>query len=71
MTRSVLVTGSSRGIGRAIALQLATQGFDVVLHCRSQRASAEQVREQIMFLFKTALKKALWFLIHQALMQTL
>ena len=47
MTRSVLVTGSSRGIGRAIALQLATQGFDVVLHCRSQRASAEQVREQI------------------------
>ena len=31
----VLVTGSSRGIGRSIALQLAGDGFDVVVHCRS------------------------------------
>jgi 3-oxoacyl-[acyl-carrier protein] reductase len=43
----VLVTGSSRGIGRAIALQLARDGYEVVLHCRSQRAQAEAVQQLI------------------------
>ncbi|MDZ7785409.1 MAG: 3-ketoacyl-ACP reductase FabG2 [Halioglobus sp.] len=45
--RSVLVTGSSRGIGRAIAENLAAQGFAVALHCRSQRDAAEAVRTSI------------------------
>jgi 3-oxoacyl-[acyl-carrier protein] reductase len=40
---SVLVTGSSRGIGKAIALRLARDGYDVVLHCRSQRGEADAV----------------------------
>lgn len=44
---SVLVTGSSRGIGKAIALRLAHDGYDVVLHCRSQRAEAGEVARQI------------------------
>src|SRR5471030_1372334 len=44
---SVLVTGSSRGIGKAIALRLAHDGYDVVLHCRSQRAEADDVAHQI------------------------
>jgi 3-oxoacyl-[acyl-carrier protein] reductase len=44
---SVLVTGSSRGIGKAIALRLARDGYDVVLHCRSQRAQAEAVAQEI------------------------
>jgi 3-oxoacyl-[acyl-carrier protein] reductase len=39
--RSILVTGSSRGIGRAIALKLATSGFQVVVHCRGNVAAAE------------------------------
>lgn len=40
---TVLVTGASRGIGRAIALRLARDGFDVVVHCRSRRTDAEAV----------------------------
>lgn len=42
---SVLVTGSSRGIGRAIALDLADHGYDPVIHCRSRREAADQVAE--------------------------
>jgi 3-oxoacyl-[acyl-carrier protein] reductase len=41
--RSILVTGSSRGIGRAIAERLARSGFQVVVHCRDNLAAAEQV----------------------------
>ncbi len=40
---SVLVTGSSRGIGRAIALDLAAHGYDPVVHCRGSREAAEGV----------------------------
>ena len=47
MSRSILVTGSSRGIGKAIALQLAKDGFDIVLHCRSNLDAAEAVSEEI------------------------
>jgi 3-oxoacyl-[acyl-carrier protein] reductase len=43
-----LVTGSSRGIGKAIALRLARDGFDVVLHCRTGRDEAEAVAQQIV-----------------------
>jgi 3-oxoacyl-[acyl-carrier protein] reductase len=39
----VLVTGSSRGIGRAIAERLARSGFRVTLHCRSGRALADEL----------------------------
>ncbi len=40
--RAILVTGASRGIGRAIALGLADAGFDVVVHChRGMEAAAE------------------------------
>jgi NAD(P)-dependent dehydrogenase (short-subunit alcohol dehydrogenase family) len=42
-----LVTGAARGIGRAIALELAHRGADVALHYRSSREHAETVAEQI------------------------
>lgn len=50
MSRRILVTGSSRGIGKAIALALAKSGFDVVVHARSRRADAEQVVAEIQAL---------------------
>jgi 3-oxoacyl-[acyl-carrier protein] reductase len=53
-TRTVLVTGSSRGIGRAIALRLARDGFDVVVHCRSKRAEADAVAAEIAALGRSA-----------------
>ncbi|MGF6617665.1 NAD(P)-dependent dehydrogenase (short-subunit alcohol dehydrogenase family) [Pseudomonas sp. YL-218 TE3947] len=54
MTESVLVTGSSRGIGRAIALRLARAGHDIVLHCRSGLADAEAVKAEVEALGRNA-----------------
>jgi 3-oxoacyl-[acyl-carrier protein] reductase len=54
MNKSVLVTGSSRGIGKAIALRLARDGYDVVLHCRSRRAEAEAVAQAVRELKREA-----------------
>ena len=45
--RRVLVTGSSRGIGRAIAVRLARAGFALTLHCRENLAEAERAAGEI------------------------
>lgn len=42
MMRSVLVTGASKGIGRAIAQRLGGEGFTIVAHYHRDRAGAEQ-----------------------------
>lgn len=54
MNHTVLVTGSSRGIGRAIALNLANAGYDVVVHCRSRREEAEAVQAEVEALGRQA-----------------
>lgn len=47
MSRTVLVTGASKGIGRAIALRLGRDGFEVVVHYRGDRAGAEATLAQL------------------------
>ncbi len=54
MNRTVLVTGSSRGIGRAIALQAARDGYDLVIHCRSRRSEADAVADDVRALGRDA-----------------
>lgn len=52
--KTALVTGSSRGIGRAIALALAAAGADVAITCNTGGASAEEVCETIAGLGRKA-----------------
>ncbi len=47
MSEVVLVTGSSRGIGKAIALALAKDGYDIIVHGRTNQKQAEDVAAQI------------------------
>lgn len=52
--KTVLVTGSSRGIGKGIALRLAREGYNIVLHCRQRLAEAEQVCREIQQIGRAA-----------------
>lgn len=54
MTDTILVTGASRGIGRAIALRLARDGFDIVVHYRQREDAAVAVAEEIRALGREA-----------------
>ena len=46
MKKTVLVTGSSRGIGRAIALKYAEHGYNVVINCARSTDRLEQVKKE-------------------------
>ena len=57
--RTVLITGSTRGIGRAAALRLARDGYDVVVHGRKPSAEADALLAELRE-FNTA-PRALFF----------
>jgi len=46
--RVALITGASRGIGKAIALALAESGLDVVINFASQQEAAAQVQKEAL-----------------------
>jgi 3-oxoacyl-[acyl-carrier protein] reductase len=54
-SKIALVTGSARGIGRAIALDLANQGADIVVNYRSRPDAAEEVADKIRGMGRRAL----------------
>lgn len=47
MTRTILVTGTSKGIGRAVAIRLARDGFLIAAHYGQDRTGAEQTLSQL------------------------
>ena len=46
MKKTVLVTGSSRGIGRAVALKFASCGYRVVINCARSAERMEEVKKE-------------------------
>lgn len=53
--RTALVTGGGVRLGRAIALELGRAGADVVVHCHTSRASADEVAREVEALGRRAL----------------
>ena len=47
MTKYALITGASRGLGKAIALRLANDGFAVIINYHSNKEAAEDTLKQI------------------------
>lgn len=47
MTKTVLITGAAKRVGRSIALELADAGYDIAIHFRESAGEAQALRQQI------------------------
>ena len=54
--KTALVTGASRGIGRAVALELAGRGARVAVHYRKEKGAAEDTLAQLFNCFGALLR---------------
>jgi len=52
--RAGLVTGGAQRLGRAIALELAGQGFDIAIHCHTSAEAAEETQAHVQALGRRA-----------------
>ena len=55
LNKTVLITGASKGIGKAVAWKLASGGYDLALHCRSSFDELKSVAESIKKEYGTAI----------------
>ena len=47
MNKKVLITGASRGIGRAIAVRFAKEGYSLVINCRNSAEDLYQLKDEL------------------------
>lgn len=47
MSKVAFITGATRGIGRAIALELAKEGYNIALNYRTENEALESLKKEI------------------------